>query len=65
MNNNTTSFGEYIWDNLFYAVIGFIWYKNLLLRCLNDMSYGQSRVVLLSMIIVIGTFGIIVNIGRN
>lgn len=65
MNNNTTSFGEYIWDNLFYAVIGFIWYKNLLLRCLNDMSYGQSRIVLLSMIIVIGTFGIIVNIGRN
>lgn len=65
MNNNTESFGEYIWDNLFYAAVGFIYYKNLLFRCIDGLSYDQSRVVLISIILITGSLGIIVNIDWN
>ena len=65
MKDNSYDFGEYILENLAYAVIGFIWYKNILLRCLADMTYDQSRQALISMIAIVGTIGIIVNLGKN
>lgn len=63
--NNTTSVRGYLWDNLFYIVMGFIWYKNILMKCLNGMSYDQSRTILIVMIVTMSIVGIIFNIRKN
>lgn len=63
--NNTTSVRGYIWDNLFYIVMGFVWYKNILMKCLNGMSYDQSRTILIVMIGIMSAIGIIINIRKN
>lgn len=51
--------------NLIYAVIGFIWYKNILLRCLADLTYDQSRQVLFLIIVLVGTIGVAINLREN
>ena len=63
--NNSTSVRGYLWDNLFYIVMGFIWYKNILMKCLNSMSYDQSRTILIVMIAIMSAIGIILNIRNN
>lgn len=63
--HNTTSVREYLWDNLFYIVMGFVWYKNILMKCLNNMSYEQSRTILIAMIVTMTIAGIIINIRKN
>lgn len=63
--NNSTSVRGYLWDNLFYIVMGFVWYKNILMKCLNSMSYDQSRTILIVMIATMSAIGIILNIRKN
>ena len=63
--NNTTSVRGYLWDNLFYIVMGFVLYKNILMKCLNGMSYDQSRTILIVMIVVMSAIDIMINIRKN
>lgn len=43
---------EYLLDCLFYLIISMIWYRNLLFRCLPEMSYTGSKVILWIMILL-------------
>lgn len=55
--NNSTSVRGYLWDNLFHIVMGVVWYKNILMKCLNGMSYNQSRTILIVMIATMSAIG--------
>lgn len=41
---------DYLLDCLFYTVISMIWYRGLLFRCMPEMTYAESKVMLWCMI---------------
>ena len=41
---------DYLLDCLFYTVISMIWYRGLLFRCMPEMTYAESKVILWCMI---------------
>ena len=44
-SNNTMSKRAYLLKHLFYLIVGYVWYNNLLFQCLNGKTYEQSRLV--------------------
>ena len=52
MKKNTLSGREYLWNYMFWAVIGFIWYKNLLFTNIRGLSVMQSSLVLIGAMVV-------------
>ena len=42
---------EYISESVFWGLISMIWYKNILFRCLLNLTYETSRAVLWSMLL--------------
>lgn len=42
---------EYIAESVFWGLISMIWYKNILFRCLPNLTYETSRAVLWSMLL--------------
>ena len=45
-------FKEYLSECLFYLIISMIWYRNLLFRCLPEMTYTESKITLWIMTIL-------------
>lgn len=43
---------EYVAESIFWGLISMIWYKNILFRCLPNVTYGTSRLVLWLMLFV-------------
>lgn len=41
---------DYLLDCLFYTVISMIWYRGFLFRCMPEMTYAESKVILWCMI---------------
>lgn len=62
---NKISVREYICKNIIFLFMSFVWYKRVMLRCLDGMGYFQSKrifvVVLLSMFVL----GVITNKRKN
>lgn len=65
VNRNTYGFGEYIRETLFYTLIGFAFYKKILFRCISGMSYTQSRIILITLVIILELLGVLINFWRN
>lgn len=65
ISRNTCGGIEYVWENLCWSLIGFVWYKALLFRCIGSQTYAYSRVILIAMLIVLVMVGILFNIGRS
>lgn len=42
---------EYVAESVFWGLISMIWYKNILFRCLPNLTYRTSRLVLWSMLL--------------
>lgn len=42
---------EYLAENIFWSLISMIWYKNTIFRCLPNMTYETSRIVLWLMLL--------------
>ena len=57
-NENTVSKTGFIVEHLFWALLGWIWYKCILFRCLGHYSLKRSGVSLIGMIAVCCTVGI-------
>lgn len=57
MKKNTLSGKEYLWNYLFWGVIGYIWYQNLLFTNIEGMTVFQSNLVLIGSMVI----GFIVN----
>jgi len=45
-------FKKYLSECLFYLIISMIWYRNLLFRCLPEMTYTESKITLWIMTIL-------------
>lgn len=45
-------FKEYLSEYLFYLIFSMIWYRNLLFRCLPEMTYTESKITLWIMTIL-------------
>jgi len=52
LKKNTLSGRDYLWNYAFWAVVGFIWYKNLLFTNIRGLSVMQSNLVLIGIILV-------------
>lgn len=65
--HNTMSPGYFICENLTWAVIAMIWYKNILFRCLGTNSYSKSMIILCLSVVIGCIVGIMLEIkaGRN
>lgn len=57
MKKNTLSGKEYLWNYLFWGVIGYIWYQNLLFTNIEGMTVFQSNLVLIGSMVL----GFIIN----
>lgn len=57
-NNNTLSKGEYIFEHIFWGIISIIWFNNILFRCIEGMTFDQSRLFLWFVLILSATTGI-------
>lgn len=42
---------EYVAESIFWGLISMIWYKNILFRCLPNLTYETSRLVLWGMLV--------------
>lgn len=62
---NTYGEIEYVWENLCWSLIGFVWYKSLLFRCIASQTYACLRMILITMVAVLVILGIFFNIGRS
>lgn len=52
MKKNTLTGREYLWNYLFWGIIGFIWYQNLLFINIRGLSVLQSNLVLIGGMVV-------------
>lgn len=57
MKKNTLSGQEYLWDYLFWGVVGYIWYHNLLFTNIEELTVFQSNLVLIGSMVI----GFIIN----
>lgn len=55
---NTKGKIEFIIDHIWWAFIAWLWYKNILFRCLGTHSLKESRMILLGMILCCSILGI-------
>ena len=62
---NTYGEIEYVWENLCWSLIGFVWYKSLLFRCIASQTCARSRMILITMVAVFVILGIFFNIGTQ
>ncbi len=51
-DKSTMNAAEFIAACVFYGLVGMIWYRILLFRCLGTLTYAQSRLTLLLMLAV-------------
>lgn len=55
---NTKGKIEFIIDHIWWAFIAWLWYKNILFRCLGTHSLKESRMILLGMLLCCSILGI-------
>lgn len=60
--NNSMTTGDFIGEHIFWAIISWVWYKNLLFRCMDDHSLAESRWIFLVIIVVSCVVGILMEL---
>lgn len=43
---------EFMAESIFWGAIAMIWYKSLLFRCIGNLTYGESRMILWGMLLL-------------
>lgn len=64
-NNNSLSKIGFVSEHIFWAMIAWIWYKNILFRCLPSHSFMESKLILLGIIAMFFVVGSIIAIKDN
>ena len=62
---NTKGRIEFIIDHVWWAFIAWIWYRNILFRCLGYHSLKESKLILFGMILLCCTAGIFLQMKRQ
>lgn len=60
--NNTMGKTEYIFENVFWALISMIWYKNILYRSIPGYTLALSKLVLWGLLMLFIAFGVALTI---
>lgn len=60
--DNILGKNEFVLAHIFYVLISMIWYKNILLRCIANRSFTESKILLWVLVILCSTIGILVEI---
>lgn len=63
--NNSMSIEGFIWEHIFWALIAWIWYKNIMFRCIGTHSLAESRWLLWETVIVSCIIGIVFEVKNN
>ena len=64
-DNNSIGKIDFITEHIFWAALSWIWYKNILFRCIPSHSLTESRIILLSVIVISCIMGIIFQMGND
>lgn len=64
-NKNTMSKGVYLFENVFWSAIAMIWYRCLLFRCVNGMSYFNSAMTLWALTVTSVPLGMWITWGKR
>lgn len=63
--NNSMSVGGFIWEHIFWVLIAWIWYKNILFRCIGSHSLAESRWILWGIVAASCLVGIVFEMKNN
>lgn len=58
-DNNILEKWEFVLAHIFYVFITMFWYKNILFRCIGNLSFTESKIILWGLIILCSVIGIL------
>ena len=63
--NNSQGGVEFVLEHVFWTFLTWIWYKNILFRCLDSCSFVESKLILFGTVTIACIVGIILEIKNN
>ena len=63
--NNTLTKSEFLLEHLFWGLVSWIWYKNILFRCVGNYSFTESKIIFLLVLGMACILGILCNIKKD
>ena len=63
--NNTLTKSEFLLEYLFWVIVTWIWYKNILFRCVGNYSFTESKIIFLLVLGMACILGILCNIKKD
>ena len=63
--NNTLTKSEFLLEHLFWVIVSWIWYKNILFRCVGNYSFTESKIIFLIVLGMACILGILCNIKKD
>ena len=64
-NRNIYGKKEFVMENISWAVIAWIWYKNFLFRCLDSFTFRESKFILLGCVVLTFLIGFWLEMKRH
>lgn len=56
---------RFVFEHLIWSAISWVWYKNILFRCLSSYSFAESRLILWGMVVISCIVGVILEMKNN
>lgn len=63
--NNTLTKSKFLLEHLFWVFVSWIWYKNILFRCVGNYSFMESKIIFLLVLGMACILGILCNIKKD
>lgn len=63
--NNTLTKSEFLLEHLFWMIVTWLWYKNILFRCVGNYSFTESKIIFLLVLGMACILGILCNIKKD
>lgn len=63
--NNTLTKLEFLLEHLFWGLVSWIWYKNILFRCIGNYSFTESKIIFFLVLGMACIMGILCNIKKD
>ena len=63
--NNTLTKSEFLIEHLFWMIVTWLWYKNILFRCVGNYSFTESKIIFFLVLGMASILGILCNIKKD
>lgn len=63
--NNTLTKSEFLIEHLFWMIVTWLWYKNILFRCVGNYSFTESKIIFFLVLGMASIPGILCNIKKD